>query len=287
MMKIGMIGLGRMGRGVCENFIRKGHDVSVYDVRSEAMEHFRGKAELSSGPKALFERSDAVLLSLPSSVQVEEMCEIFFSAGVKGKTVIDLSTSYPLSTKKLHAMFQERGGILLDAPLMGNPAMAAEGTISVTVGGDPEDFKASLPIFEAFTSRADYIGEAGSGHLVKLALNFTGLMYAVTYSQMFPLMEKLGLDTQKLFDIICEQKTNCGVFQFYGQKVKDRDYRLDFALAFGLKDLGYVKRLYEDLNCPAFALDGALDLLRTGLKDGRGGHDFSEAAAVMRDYLEL
>ena len=46
-------------------------------------------------------------------------------------------------------------------------------------------------------------------------------------------------------------------------------------------------RLYEDLNCPAFALDGALDLLRTGLKDGRGGHDFSEAAAVMRDYLEL
>ena len=58
-------------------------------------------------------------------------------------------------------------------------------------------------------------------------------------------------------------------------------------IVFGLKDLGYVKRLYEDLNCPAFALDGALDLLRTGLKDGRGGHDFSEAAAVMRDYLEL
>ena len=168
---------------------------------------------------------------------------------------------------------------------MGNPDMAAAGTISVTVGGDEADFQAARPIFEVFTSRADYIGEAGSGHLVKLALNFTGLMYAVTYSQMFPLMEKLGLDTQKLFDIICEQKTNCGVFQFYGQKVKDR--RMDFALAFGLKDLGYVKRLYEDLNCPAFALDGALDLLRTGLKDGRGGHDFSEAAAVMRDYLEL
>ena len=154
-MKIGFIGLGRMGRGVCENFVRHGHDVAVYDVSAAAMEHFRGQAELSPDPAALFQRSEAVLLSLPSSVQVEDMCETFFACGVEGKTVIDLSTSYPLSTKKLHAAFKERGGVLLDAPLMGNPTMAAEGTISVTVGGDEADFEAARPIFEAFTSRAD------------------------------------------------------------------------------------------------------------------------------------
>lgn len=286
-MKIGFIGLGRMGGGACGNFVRRGHDVMVYDIAPAAMEAFRGKAELARDPAELFRRSEVTLLSLPSSVQVEQMCETFLACGVQGKTVIDLSTSYPLSTKKLQQRFAQAGGAFLDAPLMGNPQMAAEGTISVTVGGDKKDFEAAMPVFQCFTSRADYVGGPGNGHLVKLALNFTGLMYAITYSQMFPLMEKLGLDTQQLFDIICEQKTNCGVFQFYGQKVKDRDYRLDFALAFGLKDLGYVKRLYEDLNCPAFALDGALDLLRTGLKDGRGGNDFSEAAAVMRDYLEL
>ncbi|MEI3015062.1 MAG: NAD(P)-binding domain-containing protein [Ruthenibacterium lactatiformans] len=98
-MKIGFIGSGRIGRGACENFVKKGHDVAVYDVSADAMEYFRGKAELVSNPADLFERSEVVLLSLPSSVQVEAMCDTFLSCGVKDKIVIDLSTSYPLSTK--------------------------------------------------------------------------------------------------------------------------------------------------------------------------------------------
>lgn len=286
-MKMGFIGLGRMGRGVCSNLIKNGHDVAVNDISREAMIEFEGKAILCDDPVELFDRSEVVFLSLPSSIQVEDLCGRFLANDVKGKMIIDLSTSYPLSTKKLQQEFKEKGAVMLDAPLMGNPATAMDGSITVTVGGDKDDFDKAAPVFEAFTSRADYVGEAGSGHLIKLALNFTGLMYAVTYSQMFPLMEKLGIDLNMLFDIICGQKTNCGVFQFYGQKVRDRNYHMDFALRFGLKDLTYVKRLYEDLGCPAFVLDGALDLLRTGMKDGRGDNDFSEAAAVMRDYLGL
>ena len=75
----------------------------------------------------------------------------------------------------------------------------------------------------------------------------------------------------------------------YGPNRMLRDQRYKYIARYPYGDVykRQVKRLYEDLNCPAFALDGALDLLRTGLKDGRGGHDFSEAAAVMRDYLEL
>ena len=52
-MKIGFIGLGRMGRGACENFVKKGHDVAVYDVSADAMEYFRGKAELAFNPADL------------------------------------------------------------------------------------------------------------------------------------------------------------------------------------------------------------------------------------------
>ncbi|GHV44272.1 3-hydroxyisobutyrate dehydrogenase [Spirochaetia bacterium] len=286
-MKIGFIGLGRMGGGVCGNFIKKGFDVAVYDANSESMKAFSGKARLAANPEELFRESETVLFSLPSSVEVEALCDKFLACGVAGKAVIDLSTSYPLSTKKLQKIFAEKGGIFLDSPLMGNPQMAQEGTISVTVGGDEKDFNKLKPVFEAFTSKASYVGGAGSGHLIKLALNFTGLMYALTYSQIFPLMEKLGVKSELLFEMISGQKSNCGVFQFYGQKVRDKDYHLDFALQFGLKDLSYVKRLYEDLGCPAFILDGALDLLRTGVRDGRGTHDFSEAAAVMRDYLGI
>lgn len=286
-MQIGVIGLGKMGGGVCESLLRSGQQVTAYDICQEAAQAFEGRANVVQDPLRVLAACEAVILSLPSSVQVEELCERFLTAGVKGKTIVDTSTSYPLSTRDLQARFKQAGGIFLDAPLMGSPAMAADGTITLTVGGDRADFEACKPLFDCFSKQAEYVGGPGSGHLVKLALNFTGLMYALTYSHIFPLMEKLGLDTKQLFDIITTQKTDCGVFRFYGQKVAEKDYRLDFALKLGTKDLTYVKRLYEDLGCPAFILDGALDLLRTGIRDGRGDNDFSEAAATMRDYLGL
>ena len=62
---------------------------------------------------------------------------------------------------------------------------------------------------------------------------------------------------------------------------------MDFALELALKDMTYVKRLYDKFNVPAFLLDGGLDLMRAAVKDGRGKHDTSEIAATMYEYLGL
>ena len=103
MKKIGFIGLGKMGAGVCHNFVNKGFTVSLYDKNPAAMEQFKEKAKLCDNPVDVFNKSDCTFLSLPSSVQVEELVSFFIKEGVKGKTIIDLSTSYPMSTRKLHA----------------------------------------------------------------------------------------------------------------------------------------------------------------------------------------
>ena len=76
-------------------------------------------------------------------------------------------------------------------------------------------------------------------------------------------------------------------FNFYGRKFVEKDYHMDFALELALKDMVYVKRLYEKFNIPAFLLDGGLNLMREAVKEGRGKRDTSEIAAVVYEYLGL
>jgi 3-hydroxyisobutyrate dehydrogenase-like beta-hydroxyacid dehydrogenase len=77
------------------------------------------------------------------------------------------------------------------------------------------------------------------------------------------------------------------VFNFYAKKYVTKEYRLDFALALGTKDLSYMKRLYEELNIPGFLLDGALDLCRVSLKAEKPGEvlDFSYPCQTMYELV--
>lgn len=287
MKKIGFIGLGNIGKGICNNLIRKGHTLTVYDVNAKAMEPYKGKATLASDPVECLKNGDYVFFSLPNSNVIEELMERFFAAGVKGKTIIDTSTSYPLSTKRLAARVKEAGGVMVDAPLMAGPDEAEAGTLDIVVGGDKADYEALKDLFDCYTRSHKYVGEIGNGHLAKLAINFCGLSEALLFAQIYPVMEKLGFSRENLYGILNNEALANWVFDFYSKKYVARNYRLDFALAFGLKDLGYMKRLYEELNIPGFLLDGALDLCRVTLQGQKPGEvlDFSHACREMDRFV--
>ena len=155
------------------------------------------------------------------------------------------------------------------------------------ISGDKEDVDSVMDIIACYATPIDYFGPIGSAHTVKIAMNFTGLMYAALTAQMFPLMEKLGIDTKNLFKVMSEGPFGNEPFNFYGRKFVEKDYHLDFALELALKDMVYMKRLYDKFNVPAFLLDGGLNLMREAVKEGRGKHDTSEIAAVVYRYLGL
>ncbi len=289
MKKVGFIGLGNMGRGICKNIIEAGNEVTVFDTDKEAMQRFAGKATLAADVMQVFDASDYIFFSLPNSNVVESIMEQFFAAGVKGKTIIDTSTSYPMSTKKLAKRMKDEGGALIDAPLMAGPAEAEAGELEIVVGGDKADFDRMSDLFDAYCKKYSYVGESGNGHLAKLAINFCGLSEALIFAQVFPVMAKLGFKQEDLFEILnCESLANW-VFDFYSKKYVNKNYHLDFALALGLKDLSYMKRLYEELNIPGFILDGALDLCRVSLQDQKDGEvlDFSYPCQTMYEYVGL
>ena len=289
MAKIGFLGLGNIGRGICKNLIEKGHELTVYDVDSEAMKRFESKAKLARDEMEVLENGEIIIFSLPNSAVVERIMDKYFAAGVAGKTIIDTSTSYPLSTKELYKKVKAAGGTLVDAPLMAGPAEAEAGILEIVVGGDKEDFDRLSPIFDCYCRSYKHVGEIGNGHLAKLAINFCGLSQALIFAQVFPVIAKLGIPQEQLFDTLnCEALDNW-VFRFYAKKYVEQSYPLDFALALGTKDLAYMKKLYEELNIPGFLLDGALDLCRVALKDEKPDEvlDFSYPCHTMAEFVKL
>ena len=267
MKKVGFIGLGNIGKGICGNLIKHGYELAVYDVYRPAMERFEGRAYLAADPVDVLQNSEAVFLSLPKTEVVEATVEAFLEAGVEGKLIIDTSTSYPTSTRKLYEKVKAAGGKMIDAPLMAGPDEAEAGVLDIVVGGDEEDYEAAKELFDTYCATYKRVGPIGNGHLLKLAMNFIGLSEALLFAQLFPVMEKAGITPAELFKVFDESVLKNWTSDFYTRKYMDRNYRLDFALALGTKDLSYMKRIYDDYNIPGFILDGALELCNASLKE--------------------
>ena len=290
MKRVGFIGLGNIGKGICSNLIKHGNELTVYDVYKPAMEQFQGQAYLAESPVDVLRRSDYVFLSLPKSEIVEETVHAFIQEGVKDKMIIDTSTSYPISTKKLFEEVKAAGGAFVDAPLMAGPDEAAAGTLDIVVGGDKEDYDNAKELFDAYCQSYKYVGPSGTGHLIKLAINFISLTEALMFAQLFPLMDKMGFDPKDLFEVFEDSVLKNWTSTFYTKKYMDREYKLDFALALGTKDLSYVKRMYEEYNVPAFVLDGALDFCRIALAEQEAGQppiDMSYPCETMYHLLGM
>ncbi len=288
MAKIGFVGLGNIGKGICKNLIEAGHILTIYDRNPDAMKRFEGKAAFATNGKELCLSSEYIFLSLPSTEIVESMVDEFLEAGVEGKTIIDTSTSYPVSTKNLYHKIREKGGTLIDAALMAGPDEAEAGTLEIVVGGDKDAVEKARFLFDAYCSKVKYVGESGSGHLAKLAVNYCGLLQATVLATVFPIMENYGISPEKLYEILdCEALDNW-MFRFYGEKYKKRNYPLDFALILGQKDLTYMKKLFENLNIQGFMLDGALELCREALARNTDEKtpDFSYLCEYMYELIE-
>lgn len=287
METIGFIGLGRMGSGICQNIINAGHTVCVYDEKAEAMQALQGSFQQAADAGAVLEMSTIVFLCLPGSIQVEAIAQTFLNGPVAGKTIIDLSTSFPLSSKNLHEQFAGAGACFADASLNGSPVDAARGSLIITFGGDRADYDRWQSLFACFSKEVRYMGPAGSGNLAKLACNYLAINYAVLYAEIFPLLEKLGVDLEQFYETIGQTGVDCGIYRYYAPKIVDKSYKPGFALELALKDATYVKQLFETFQAPAFLLEGCLNLLRTSVKDGKARHDLSECAATMRQYLKI
>lgn len=273
---IGFIGVGYMGRGMAGCLMRAGHALQVRGNRNrEPVEALvaEGATEAAS-PRAMAEACSVVHLCLSNSPQVEAVIrgpDGILASGRQGLTVIDTTTADPTSTVALAAEMEAAGMSLVDAPLGRTPKEAAEGTLDAMVGASPEDFARVRPLIEAWAGNINHVGPVGSGHRMKLVMNFISMGYAALYAEALTMGVKAGLSPQSVRDVIGGSRLSNGFFETFMRGAVGREGEVHrFTIANARKDVGYAASMAADAGAANPLGSAILNAFTMAEQAGRG-----------------
>ncbi|MEM8576272.1 MAG: 3-hydroxyisobutyrate dehydrogenase [Pseudomonadota bacterium] len=278
-MKIGFIGLGNMGAPMAANLAAAGHQVTGFDVAGTTA---KGVAQADTA-EAAAKGADIVITMLPNGAILRDVAAQIIPAMAKGATLIDCSTVDVESARAVAEQAAASGIGCVDAPVSGGIGGAAAGTLTFMAGGSADAFAAALPLFEIMGQKAVHCGDAGAGQAAKICNNMILGVTMIATCEAFALADKLGLDRQKMFDVVSTSSGYSWTMNAYcpapgvgPTSPADNGYTPGFAAELMLKDLGLSQEAAEmaDADTPMGA--AALALYRRFVEDEDGrGRDFS------------
>ena len=278
-MKIGFIGLGNMGGPMAANLAAAGHDVTGFDMADVSIDGVTQAATIEEAANG----ADVVMTMLPNGAIMHAVAEQILPVMQAGAALIDSSTSDVDNTRAVAEIAEKAGIHFLDAPVSGGIGGASGGTLTFMVGGTQEGFDKVAPLFDVMGQKAVLCGEAGAGQSAKVCNNMILAGTMIVTCEAFALADKLGLDRQKMFDVVStssgqswSMNTYCPAPGVGPKSPADNDYTPGFAAELMLKDLRLSQQAAEtaDADTPVGKL--ATELYRQFVEDEDGnGRDFS------------
>ena len=207
-MKIGVCGTGRMGSAIAQRLMSVGHEVSVWN-RDQAKTRplVDAGAQLSSGPVALVESCEAVIVMLLNDAASEAVYRGpngILQAKLVGKLIMDMSTLRPDTMQAVGTAVAQNGGAFVESPVGGSTAPAKEGKLFALVGGENADVSRAMPILQQLCRRIEHVGALGSGATMKLAVNLPLLVYWQALAESLTICKPLNLPADRLIDILSD-----------------------------------------------------------------------------------
>ncbi|AGI65847.1 3-hydroxyisobutyrate dehydrogenase-like protein [Octadecabacter antarcticus 307] len=252
-MTIGFIGVGFMGHGMASNLIKGGYSMWIRGNRNrEPIESLIAKgAQEAATPSEMAQHCDVIHLCLSNSPQVEAVIrgvDGILAGARDGLIVIDTTTADPTSTAFLAAELAAKGATLVDAPLGRTPKEAEAGTLDAMVGCDAATFAKIKPVLDCWAGNITHVGDTGSGHKMKLLMNFISMGYAALYAEATVLGASVGLPPAKVRDVIGSSRLSNGFFDTFMTYAVDRDREIHkFTIENASKDLRYVNAMAAEV----------------------------------------
>jgi 3-hydroxyisobutyrate dehydrogenase-like beta-hydroxyacid dehydrogenase len=287
---LGFVGIGNIGEPVCRKLLEGGYELLIYDVDPEALERLHDtSAEPVASLDSLASQADVVLLSLPNSDIVEEVVfgESGLADGFSGDEIlIDTSSSEPSSTRSLAKRLAARGIYMLDAPVSGGVLRAREGALAVMVGGRPEVYDRCREILQSFGDGIFYVGEHGSGHLVKALNNLLSATTLASAAEAMLVAQRGGVAPDKFLEVI-----NAGNGRSYSTEVKFPRYILNrafddgFALGLMSKDLKIALKAAAEMELPTPVGSTLAQIWQLAMAHGYAEENHTAIYAFLEDLL--
>ncbi|MCP4790615.1 MAG: NAD(P)-dependent oxidoreductase [Gammaproteobacteria bacterium] len=246
--RIGIIGLGNMGRGMCETLVREGFNVFGVDVDNGQRQLAKALGvTVCDSPRTLCSQTQQLILSLPKAEHVESV--ILGADGVLAHAqpntlVLDTSTSKPEVSQQLAITMQQSGHCFLDTPVSGGPSGAQAGTMVMLVGGDEGALGRAKSILTCLSSKWVYLGGSGCGHAAKLINNLLCAAHLLTTAEAVAIGQQVGLSADKLLAGVNAGSGRSGVSEVNFPKwVLGDDFDSGFSMGLMRKDLELARQL--------------------------------------------
>ncbi len=253
-MKVGFIGIGRMGRHMANHILEAGYDLTIHDLRKDVTTHLLEKgAKWADTPRAISETCDTVLSSLPSPEEVQQVVygiDGLMEGWKAGDIYVDMTTNSPDVIQQLAKDAGKKNVAVLDAPVTGGTKGAEEGNLVFIVGGEKAGLEKIEGILHTMGKKIYYVGDVGSGTIAKLVNNVISITSNAIMAEAFVLGVKAGIDPQMLYEVAMSGTANNWDLQRYPNSVFQGDFEPGFRLSLASKDIGLALQLGRKLGVP-------------------------------------
>ena len=222
-MKIGIIGTGMLGEAVGLHLLDVGYEITVFNRTKEKTENLKKNgAIVVESPKHVAENSDLVIIVVKDADAVNNI--VFGNSGLMGgmhdgMCIADMSTVNPNSTKEISEKVTQTGIDYLEIPVMGGPNVAIKGKLVLMASGEKIIFEKFKKVFDSIAEQSFYLGNTGTAHSIKLAMNLQISMLALSLSEGITLTKKAGFDPEIFLKILNSTYFKTGMSQGKAYKI--------------------------------------------------------------------
>ena len=262
-MKIGIVGTGMLGEAVGLHLLDVGYEITVFNRSKKKTEKLENKgAIVVDSPKNVAEKSELVIVVVKDADAVKDV--VFGDYGIlagkhEGMCIADMSTINPNSTREISKKVTENGIDYMEIPVMGGPNVAINGKLVIMASGKKEVFEKFKTIFESIADQSIYLGDTGTAHSIKLAMNLQIAMLALSLSEGITLTKKAGFDPEIFLKVLNSTYFKTGMSEGKAHKMINDSVKPTFTLANLKKDL-------DTINDAAESFDAELPMAKIARK---------------------
>jgi 3-hydroxyisobutyrate dehydrogenase len=288
-LRVGIVGLGNMGRGIAKNYVKARIPVTIWDISRSAIKPFaKLKGVEIARPGEMAGICSLILFVVPGSAEIE--------TSMKGKNgvlaharqelvIYDLTTSAPSATKRLALMAARKGIPYLDAGMSGGARGAEAGTLTLMIGGDRDAFNRTRRYLRPFVDKTFYLGKSGTGHTLKLIHNMVLHTIFLANCEGGHMARRAGIGLQEMIQVFNVSNARSYASQVrFPQHILSETWDCNSRVYNLHKDLDMAVSLAKEIKADVALGEVTLAFLQKAVAQGMIDKDFS---LLYRDFEKI
>lgn len=286
-LRVALLGIGTMGRGMAANLLKAGFALTVYNRTRSKAEPLASQGAVVVNTPAEAAREADVVISILADDHASRAAWLgdggALAAMPAGSTVIECGTVSPEWIAELEKAAKEKGIAIVEAPVTGSRPQAEAGQLTFLCGAEEKDLERVRPVLEPMSKAILHFGPVGSGGQVKLINNFLCGVQVASFAEAVAWVEQTPLNRQQALDFLKSGAAGSGILTAMTDRMTARTYEVNFLLRLLNKDLRYAQAAAASHGVTLTTAATTEKLFDEAEQQGLGEKDMSAVVEVLRD----